>query len=226
MFFLNNSIQNMKTIKTLTAFLFLSGLILISCKKTSTATENSPESVLDYYPLKTGNYWVYETSYYDSGLVFIYKASINDSILIGPKIQKNGKEYFQLQHYNYMGQSSSQPYITNVRDSANCIVNEYGAVLFSLSKNEITNYFVYSQDTLYIMKTKFISDLTKINLKAGEFNAVNYSSEVEIRGNERKRVHILNNLYAKGVGQLTKRNVYVGENSWIYQDLVSYKIEK
>jgi hypothetical protein len=76
------------------------------------------------------------------------------------------------------------------------------------------------------MKSKFISDLNKISLKAGEFNAVNYSSEVEIRGNERKRIHTLNNLYAKGVGQLTKRNVYVGENSWIYQDLVSYKVTK
>ncbi len=215
----------MKTIKTLTAILFLSGLILISCKKTSTTSETTSETVLDYYPLKTGNYWVYETSYYDSGLTFIYKESINDSILVGPKITINGKEYFQLYHY-YMGQSSQQPLITNVRDSANCIVNEYGAVLFSLSKNEITNYYVYAQDTLYIMKSKFISDLNKISLKAGEFNAVNYSSEVEIRGNERKRIHTLNNLYAKGVGQLTKRNVFVGENSWIYQDLVSYKVTK
>jgi hypothetical protein len=216
----------MKTIKTLTAILFLSGLILISCKKTSTTTENSAESVLDYYPLKTGNYWVYETSYYDSSLNFIYKESKNDSILVGPKITINGKEYFQLQHYHYMGTSSPRPYITNVKDSANCIVNEYGAILFSLSKNEITNYFVIDQDTIYIMKSKFISDLNKISLKAGEFKAVNYSSEVEIRENERKRVHILNNLYAKGVGQITKRNVFVGENSWIYQDLVSYKIEK
>jgi hypothetical protein len=159
-------------------------------------------------------------------LTFIYKESINDSILVGPKITINGKEYFQLQHYHYMGTSSPRLYITNVRDSANCIVNEYGDVLFSLSKNEITNYYVYAQDTLYIMKSKFISDLNKISLKAGEFNAVNYSSEVEIRGNERKRIHTLNNLYAKGVGQLTKRNVYVGENSWIYQDLVSYKVTK
>lgn len=216
----------MKNFRTLTAILFLSSLILISCKKTSTTSETPSESVLDYYPPKTGNYWVYETSYYDSGLTFIYKESINDSILVGPKITINGKEYFQLQHYHYMGTSSPRPYITNVRDSANCIVNEYGDVLFSLSKNEITNYYVYAQDTLYIMKSKFISDLNKISLKAGEFNAVNYSSEVEIRGNERKRIHTLNNLYAKGVGQLTKRNVYVGENSWIYQDLVSYKVTK
>ncbi len=216
----------MKTIKTFTAILFLSGLILISCKKTSTTSETPSDSVLDYYPLKTGNYWVYETSFYDSGFNFISKASINDSILIGPKILKNGIEYFQLQHFNYMGQSSQQPYITNVRDSANCIVNDFGSVLFSLNSNEVKEYLTFDQDTIYIMKSKFIADLNRISLKAGEFNAVNYSSEVEIRGNERKRIHILNNLYAKGVGQLTKRNVFVGENSWIYQDLVSYKVTK
>ncbi len=214
----------MKTIKTLTAILFLSSLILISCKKTSTTSETTSDSVLDYYPLKTGNYWVYETSFYDSGYNFISKASINDSILIGPKILKNGIEYFQLQHFNYMGQSSQQPYITNVRDSANCIVNDYGAVLFSLNSNEVKEYLNFDQDTIYIMKSKFISDLTKVSLKAGVFNAVNYSTEIELRFEGRKRIRVLNQFYGKGVGQLTKRSLYVGTENLVYQDLVSYKV--
>jgi histidinol phosphatase-like enzyme len=91
-------------------------------------------------------------------------------------------------------------------------------------KNGFTSLLYFDQDTIFIMKSKFISDLKKISLKAGVFNAVNYSNEIELRFEGRKRIRVLNQFYAKGVGQLTKRSLYVGTENLVYQDLVSYKV--
>ncbi len=116
--------------------------VAFSCNKDNPEITET-ESVLVYYPLSIGNYWIYQHYKVDS-LGNETALGQTDSIVVAKDTLINDIQYYLLNEYNNLRFNSGNNKI--LRDSANYIVNHLGEKKISnvYFDNEFrTNTIVY-----------------------------------------------------------------------------------
>ena len=210
--------------------IFLTSLILLifSCKKDNVT---KTPSVNDYFPMKIGNYWVYQEYQIDTNAI---EKPLNyiDSIFISNDTIINGKTYFV-----FVTKSKSFLFppdnLSFYRDSSGNLVTQEGQILLStenfndtLSRRVDTIIINKVIDTLFTLTSKMEKIQGAVSLPAGNFNNIlDYRSTVIAFPNTAHTDTFYTDKYfARGVGKILHNFVDIGSGSKIELRLISYKI--
>lgn len=206
-------------------------LFAVSCKKDD-KDEPKPQVKSDYLNLKVGNYWVYEHYKIDS-LGNETHTSYVDSVVITRDTMINNLLYYVFEGVEMSG--SQWKTLGYYRDSAKCLVDRNGNVIFSEINfsdtiNEIVSY-ITPPDTLFYIYTLMEDPGKTITVPAGTFNALNAKGYLTMHysyiapGNEIYHVE-LNRYFGFGVGEIlstwTFANEYYSSRAYYEKRLVRY----
>lgn len=204
-------------------FLLLS---LLACeKKTETTT---PEVKSDYFPLSTGNYWVYNTYCIDSfGNDSLYTE--NDTVRIIGDTIINGNSYkvFRANKDDLFAYFANRFY----RDSSGYIVDNYGRTIFSSDDLKDTLYVRHDADYGYADSLSYYGIMEKyqgqVQTSAGSFDNV-LNMRLDVADKDNNLIRSNNYLYAPIVGKILFQYFYVNEyqmkNVYYEVRLVSYQV--
>jgi len=209
--------------KHILLFAVIVTMALTSCKKENTNTTEQPlqESVLDYYPLAVGNYWLYAVSSCDSTWTVCNPMRI-DSNYISKDTVMNGLTYFKIEGQKI---SNSDPWF--VRDSLDYIVDEKGSILFSNTDFETIlyeEYVVGNPDTLYHWYYKMDPVPFVVSVPVGEFTCLDNKMSF-FRINEQFQ-HEFNahSAFAKYIGPVYQQAMFASSTGGMKRELVGYKV--
>lgn len=198
--------------------------VFTSCKKEKVETETPvvAETVLDYFPLVEGNYWVYEQSRADSNGTEIPSTWLPDSQVVKNDTVINGKTYHIIHEYNRYG--SSYVYTKYYRDSADCIVSETGKIVFSIKPG-----FLYSEallpDSAVYINYSIVTQTTDITVPLGTFDCIDMKGEFFREIDNFSIAHLTHKYHHKGTGPVKIVTRYVTGLGYIYQDLVRCHVQ-
>jgi hypothetical protein len=201
------------------------GLIFFtSCRKensTSTTPVTTQESVLDYFPLKDGNYWVYKQSQFDSSGNALPHIYTNDSIVVKNDTLINNMTYHKVVEYNFLG--LADPDNDYLRDSANFIVNDKGVIIFSVNPGFVRMQLL-SSDTIAYINYSFIAQTTNITVPLGAYSCVDFKGEIFRKIDNYSIAHLSHNYYCKKIGSIKKINLWVTSLERVDLELISYHV--
>jgi hypothetical protein len=209
-------------------YLGLVVLLITSCNKEESNLIINPVDKANYFPLKVGNYWIYEHYDIDSLGNETYKNKTDSIILIRDTIIK-GNQYFVLEGTNYQFNGGNWGIVDILRDSSGYIVNEKGQIKFSLDNfnDTLTSKIeVINNDTLYIVTFKMEKTINKVVVPAGEFEVLNFKGTV-LTFNPNQGImnpRYLNNYFADNVGKILETYFYLSSPIKSEKRLVRYKI--
>lgn len=212
-------LSNQNSIKMRNLLLFATLLILASCTKEIIEIPDptpEPESVLTYYPLEIGNYWIYQDYKIDSLGNETITPTI-DSLVIEKDTLINGNRFFVMNEYTN-GQISSG-WNRTVRDSSNYIVNIDGEKIFSTANfSDSLRIFniIVEQDTLVCVVYKMEQEKPTIQVPSGQYTVLNCMGKVTtfFKNDADEKLEATlkeNNYYASNVGPVLKTYIYANE---------------
>jgi hypothetical protein len=206
-------------------FVFMVIFAFSACKKETKSNPELPpqESVLDYYPLAVGNYWLYEVSSCDSSWEDCTSMRV-DSNYVSKDTLMNGHTYFKLEGRKMTGSAPSF-----IRDSLDYIVDNRGNILFS-NKDFATKFheeYVISQtDTIYHWFYKMDSTPFVVTVPLGEFICLdNKLSFFRINENFQHEFNA-HSAYAKNVGPVHKQVMFASSTGGYKTELVGYNLQE
>ncbi len=208
--------------KRLILVILISLIAFQSCKE-----KNNPDpedTVLDYFPLKVGNYWVYERSSCDSTWTVCTTLS-QDTCQITKDTIINDKLYYKLEGNNILGNDTP----IFLRDSGDYLVNSLGYIQLSIDEINSVLYEEYiintpQTDTLYYIIREMIGHPNYVIVPAGTFNCIDNRTtlfRVKEGINEGVNAH---NYYSKNVGRVYENVLFASSLSGIKSELVYYNI--
>ncbi|NVN94550.1 MAG: hypothetical protein HXX18_04605 [Bacteroidetes bacterium] len=201
-------------------------IFFTSCRKENSISTPPPvttnESVLDYFPLKAGNYWVYKQSEIDSSGNNIITTYPNDSIVVKNDTLINNLTYHTVSEYNFLGMS--YPRNQYLRDSGNFIVNEKGEIIFSINSGFIHTQLL-SSDTIAYVNYSFINQTSNITVPLGVYSCVDFRGEIYRKMDNYNRAYLSHNYYNKGIGSVRKIERYIISLGQIDLQLISYHVQ-
>lgn len=198
--------------------------VFIACKKTDpTIVPDPKESVLEYMPLKVGNYWVYETYSCDSGEVNCAPVSIDTSWITKDTLI-NSESYFKIE--------GGYPIFYNLlflRDSGDYLVDHHGKVLFThtdslqiFNEQSVTNL---EGDTVFYWYDKLAAQNEQVTVGAGSFNCMDMRTSFFREVDDFQIEHQGHNYYARNVG-LVKQSAFFAVSLHVYKkELIGYHLE-
>jgi hypothetical protein len=193
----------------------------VACKKNDSDDPN--ESVLDYMPLKVGNYWVYETYSCDSGEVNCESISIDTNWVTGDTLI-NGEVYYMVEGKLLLVQGT-----LFLRDSGEYLVDHHGSVLFTHTDSlQIFNPQSIKNpegDTIYYWYSKLTAQNGHISTGAGSFNCMNMRGSFFTAADDFQQVHHYHNYYAKNVGLVKQTSFFASNFSAFRRELIDYHLE-
>lgn len=206
-------------------FLVISlAIACVACKKDDTPASVPPkDSVLDYMPLKIGNYWIYETFGCDSGEVNCTSKSTDTSRIIKDTLI-NDKKYFKL-----VGNYHLFVDPLYIRDSGDYLVDHNGKVLFTHTDSlQIFNEHTITglgDDTVFYYYDKLTSQNGQVSVEAGIFDCLDMRTSLFRALDDFQIEHQGHNYYARNVG-LVKQSVFwaIGLDV-IKRELIGYHLE-
>ena len=223
--------QNQTIMKT--KWMLLIGIaVLFSCKKESIDLSNGDAVIAstDYFPLKVGNYWVYENYQINDLTGEETKLAQTDSIIITREKGINGKVYFVLEGTSYPLYSPERTVLDMIRDSAGYLVNKNGTVLFSA--NNFTDTLARKTESIegqpiYNLAYVMENSSTDIRVPAGDFNALNFKGILVTPEKIQNAINprYLNNYYAKDIGRILQTFYYVSNPLKFEKRLVRYHVQ-
>ena len=200
-------------------------IFFTSCRKennTSTTPITTQESVLDYYPLNEDNYWVYKQSEFDSSGNAIPHTWANDSIVVKNDTLINNMTFHKVVEYNFIG--STNPNIHYYRDSANCIVDNNGAIIFSINPGFVCMKLL-SADTIAYVNYSFINQTTNITVPLGTYSCVDFKGEIFRKIDNYNISYLTHNYYYKNIGTVKKVKRWVNSLGRVDFELLSYNVQ-
>lgn len=202
----------------------ISLIYLASCRKenSSVTLPTTSESVLDYFPLNAGNYWVYKQTQYDNAGNLMPQTWENDSVVVKNDTIINNKTYHKVVEYNFLGATTQNTYF--YRDSANCIISNYGDVIFSINSGIVYNK-VFSPDTVAYVNYSFINTTTSVIVPLGTYNCVDFKGEVFRKADNYSIPYLTHNYYNNSIGPVKKDKMFVNALYRIYFDLINYHLQ-
>ena len=197
---------------------------LAMCKKDDS---NDPdplptETVLNYFPLNIGNYWVYERSACDSSWTDCTLQSTDTSFITKDTII-NGFNYFKLVGINLVGYQNT----TFLRDSLNYIIDHVGNIFVSDTDFEsIINeeYVINNNDTLFHWYSRMQEELYSVVVPAGNYDCLDRKMSFFRKQENFEKEFNTHCLYAKNVGPVYQNNMYASSGSGFKQELIDFKI--
>lgn len=183
----------------------LIAVVATSCKKDDDPDPNDeipPVSTINYYPMKVGNYWVYETYKIDSSGVETNEGKI-DSIFVKSDTIVNGHTYYKLFGNRLGGSQYTQ--IGTYRDSSNLIVSIDGAILLHPTNfTDTLTTEVHMQDNMkiYSYYTIMENPSAQLTVPAGTFNVIRLMTDyiIYIHNPTYSRKHY--KYYTDGIGMI------------------------
>ena len=202
---------------------FYLGLICLFIPISCTKDEVNQENVLEYLPLKVGNYWIYQTYLCDS-----VSENCNDYVIDTVTVIKdttiNGNKYFKLKGTYY-----KQDLMDYLRDSGHYIVNIKGDIIFSNKTfNKTLNHYVLETDkgdTIYYADYQMKKAGDPVNITLGEFDCLNYQGELYAKTDNFITPRYTNNYYSKNVGLIYSTSFYLIKGDQIKRELIGYHLE-
>ncbi len=191
----------------------------LSCNK----NDNPPshESVLDYYPLDVGNYWVYETSLCDSTwLDCDFKST--DTNFISKDTIINGIKYYKVDGKKLMGES---PYY--LRDSLDYIVDSDGKIRFSNKDFELVfneEYIIQNNDTIFHWYNKMIQEPLIVSVPLGDIICLDNRLSFFRKDENFKHEFNSHNAYSKNIGLVYENSMFAIYTGGFQRELTSYKL--
>ncbi len=198
-------------------FVLLPVILLAACEKDdeNNDDQNNEQTAVNYYPMQVGNYWVYQSEGVDASgnptgqtgqdCVVIVK----DTTINGELFYKHNK--FKLQNGVYKKWMADY----YLRDSASCIIDNYGMIHFghNLINDTIAERMemhANGTDTLYRLYVIMKKETNPVTVPSGTFNDVLDS-----------RYHVYSNLTSPDISQpLTTHKYYSDNVGIIYFELV------
>lgn len=207
--------------------IFLSILLIITsyaCKKDDTSAPVPPkDSVLDYMPLKIGNYWIYETFGCDSGEANCTSKSIDTSRIIKDTII-NDKIYFKL-----VGNYHLFVDPLYIRDSGDYLVDHNGRVLFTHTDSlQIFNEHAITgleDDTVFYYYDKLTSQNRQLSVEAGIFDCLDIRTSLFRALDDFQIEHQGHKYYAKNVGLVKQSAFWAVSLAVNKRELIGYHLE-
>lgn len=200
----------------------MASFLLISCNK----KEDSPpqSTVLNYYPLEIGNYWVYERSGCDSTWTDCDYISTDTNWITKDTIINNLK-YFKLEGKNLFGVNHH----VYMRDSGDYIVNHTGHIIISdkdFNRKIYERYEIVSStnDTLVYIYNQIVDKPNNIEVPAGAFNCIDFRGSFYRKHDNFEKENNYHQYYAENVGQVYQNAVFVMSLGGLQRELVSYQL--
>lgn len=221
------SINNLNNSKMRNLF-FLSMFLLVffSCKKDeSDDTSQNNQTYDNYFPLKIGNYWVYQYNKLDSNGI-TSPVEMVDSIAVDRDTIIQSKSYFILAGIN-LGATNNN--IEIVRDSNGYWVNQDGYIYLT-AKNFTSKFNIRSiyagQDTLLDLYDQMEKINEVIDVPAGNFNVINKKTTVTYRNKIPgvDSVRYSHSYFSKNVGNIYSMVLFYSNPTIYEKKLLRYKI--
>lgn len=209
--------------KPVLAIIVMVLVVIVSCKKEKDAAPASSYTASDYLPLKTGNYWVYDTYVIEQNgeetLIFSDSARIDEDTLI------RGQRY-----YRYKGCPAELAirYIDEfVRDSADCIINQRGVKFFSVTDFSDTLFDFRLGDTMVMGFYRMTDKDKETTVPAGTFKTITCLGTHRIFSpfNQLGAMRTTFTKYAAGVGLVSERYFLFNQPVFYERRLVKYHLE-
>jgi hypothetical protein len=169
------------------ALLFIAG-----CKKDN--IEVQPAKVTDYFPMTIGSYWVYDN---------LYKSENEDSTRFGSTdstwIAKD--TLLGAQSYRIFAKSNnSSVSYTFYRDSADCIIDQYGSIVLSMDRNGAV-ILEHELNQLSLKEKQYMQQKdSTIIIPSGQFTTRVFVREMSTTDNTWAAPEKLLYFYAKNTG--------------------------
>lgn len=202
----------------------LSFVVLQACKKDEPDPDPVPqESVLDYFPLTVGNYWIYEVSHCDSTWTEC-NYSRTDSNYVSKDTMIRGNMYYKIEGRNFL---FPEPFF--LRDSLDYLVDHKGNILFSNKdfKTKFSEEYVVvgDNDTLYHWYNKMDETPFHVDVPAGEFTCLDKKLSF-FRKQENFETEF-NSHYAlsKNTGPVYSNAMFASSTGGIKWELLRYSIQ-
>jgi len=198
--------------------------VFASCEQIKTDT--TPPS--DFLPLQIGNYWIYQHVDLDEHGIETTRTD-TDSVIVSRDTLIRGQRYFILAGTNHPIVKTHSETLEILRDSAGCIVNEKGLVLFSeniFSEVLASRMEVHNGDTLYTLTYSMEPELTPCTVPAGQYVTLDYRGTV-IYGVDVPHLpeeRYLHTHYARGVGKVLSSYFYLNNPGTSEKRLLRYNI--
>lgn len=203
-------------------------LFLLSCNKDDSPTKNPKKpvaSVFDYYPMKPGNYWVYQEYVIDT-TGKEEKGQHRDSFyVVGDSVIGNDT-------FNYLS-GSDVIYGTGLllRDSAGFLINHRGTVFLSTTnfKDTIDVEYFKGNGSKFMRKAgKMSPDGHVTKTPVGLFDAIRFEASYQLLdtslSNNSWYPRVMYNYYAKNVGPIVKSFFYTSSLKHSEMRLVKYHV--
>jgi hypothetical protein len=201
----------------------ISIIFLMSChKENSTSTTSTTTSVLDYFPLKTGNYWVYKPFQVDTSGNIVPLNWKNDSIVVNNDTVINNNSYHTITEYNYLGSTNSNIYY--YRDSANCIVDNFGDIIFSINSGVIYKKY-FDPDTIAFNNSTYINTTTSITVPLGTYSCVDFKGDVFRKIDNYNKAYLIHKYCYIGIGIVKHTELFITSLEQIQLELVKYHVQ-
>ncbi len=202
-------------------------LLVSSCCKDDNDIDTTPQvSQLQHLPLKTGNYWVYNTYKIDTLGNETIISTVDSTIISGDTII-NGLTYYILKG-NYAG--GRIRILDILRDSSGYLVNDEGEIKFSednfTDTLSITNV-TFGDSTYTTTYYKMEKHNAPVTVPAGTFDDVlNYKGTIKFYRASNPIYKDKNTFYAKDIGLILDTFYYGSEaHSYRYERrLVRYNV--
>lgn len=195
---------------------------LLSCKKDDPAepapTPTPVPASPNYYPMKVGNYWIYDTYLVDTNNVETYQG--RDSIYVKADTVINGNTYHIIDRTGNGPMHFSTSFL---RDSADCVVNSTGHIYFSPHLADTTSISNYpGAGTVYYI----VDQGGSVTVPAGTFSTFDmkghfYSQDPNYPYGIPRYSH---EHYSAGTGMVKMMLFYVMSPSTLETRLVRYHI--
>ena len=199
-------------------------LAFASCKKSNNNNDETEESVLSYYPLKVGNFWVYERSLCDSTWTDCTWQSTDTCIITKDTIIADNK-YFKIEGRNLLGNDIP----IYLRDSSYYIIDNFGNIHMTITDFDNILYERYildngGLDTLFHIYRQMKNYPNYIITPAGSFNCLdNRTSLFRIQDNFNKEFNA-HYYFTKNVGPVYENAMFGHGLGGFKKELKSYNV--
>ncbi len=209
-------------------YVLLAFLIVFSaCEKdeTNEPEVNSPQELAsNFYPLKVGNKWIYQ-SYRSDSLDLNYESYSIDTIEVIGDTLVNGVMYYHVEGYTY----GNMPYSKYLKVTDNYIVDIDGVKQLSILDNgevlrDYLEFQANSTDTLYFGQRTMVDFYDTVNIALGAFETINARYTAYMIHDDFTTPHHLDRLYARDIGPIKYVGMIVSTLHYWKMELIDYEL--
>jgi len=210
--------------KRIIFFILITTIAFSACKNEDNDPQPLPESsVLKYFPLTVGNYWVYEQSLCDSTWIDCESKSI-DTNFVTKDTLINDLKYYKIEGVGLLGHTDP----IFLRDSLNYIVDVHGTIHISDTdfENKISERYVTNSenDTVYYLYRQIKDMPNNIEVPVGIFNCLDNKTYFYRSSENFEQEFNTHYLFAKDIGPVYENVMFAGSLGGYKKELVDYNI--